>query len=629
MDSLIRIQTLVIGMLLVAALVALIVRRFRIPYTVALVLAGLVLSFGADLDFEITPELILSLLVPPLVFEAAFYLNLDELRRNLGTIALMAVPGVILNMILVGAVVTWGAGLSLPMALVFGSLIAATDPVAVVAIFRKIGAPSRLAVLLEGESLLNDGTAIVIFNLAVTVALTGNFQLLDGVLDFLRVAGGGVIVGVVLGWLVARLIARIDDHLVETTLTTVLAFGSYLVAESLMHVSGVLAVVAAGLVSGSIGPSGMRPTTRIVVINFWDYTAFLANSAVFLLIGLQLDLPELLANWQTILWAIGAVLVSRAFVVYVFSRIGSKIRRNWRHVLFWGGLRGAISLALALSIPVEVGPERNTVITMAFGVVLFTLLGQGLSMGWVLRRFRVIFRTEAQMEYEIRHARAIAARAGFTHLSQLHEAGLISSHTWENLRKTLLERTEALAGSVQQVMHDAPELEIAELMTARTESLRAQRAMLANLRRDGVISDEAHGELAAEIDVALETGAEAWAEQVMQSHAPNQISLLMAVIVQDRDLESASNALADRGISITEILSQGGLLRQRNHLLLVGIPEGKLEMAVEALQRACRRRVEYVSTPLPGIDVPLTTPVPVQVQGATVFVFKVERSEVL
>jgi CPA1 family monovalent cation:H+ antiporter len=629
MDLLLRFQVLIIGLLLLAALVAVVVRRFRIPYTVALVLVGLALSFTPGIEVRATPDLILSLFIPPLIFEAAFHINIETLRRNLSTIVLLAVPGVVLNMLLVGGVVAWGADLSFPIALVFGALIAATDPVAVVAIFRKLGAPTRLTVLLEGESLLNDGTAIVLFNIAVAVAVTGHFQIGEGLLDFVLVGGGGLILGLLLGWLVSKLISRIDDHLVETTLTTVLAFGSYLIAEKFLHVSGVLAVVGAGLVNGNIGPAGMSPTTRIVVQNFWDYLAFLANSAVFLIIGLQLDLGALLANWATVLWAIGAVLASRAIVIYLFSRLGERMPEHWRHVLFWGGLRGAIALALALSLPEEMGPARATVLAMAFGVVLFTLLAQGISMDWVLRSFKIVSRSEQQTEYEIRHARAIAARVGHTHLDKLHKAGLISSHTWTRLRRVSKARVEALTNAVQEVLKEAPELEVAEYTTAGKEALRAQRSALGNLRRDGVISGEAYEVLLAEVDAALEGGAEVWVEQVVQSHTPSNVKQLMAVIVQDRDLEGALNALSNRGIIATQVQSAGGFLQQRNHLLLVGIPEGKLELAVKALNRACRSRVEYVSPPMHGLEVPLGQPIPVEVQGATLFVFDVERIEVM
>ncbi|MBW6473119.1 MAG: cation:proton antiporter, partial [Anaerolineaceae bacterium] len=198
---------------------------------------------------------------PPLVFEAAFHLNLTELRRNLTSILIMAVPGVLLTTLIVGGIVSFGTGLALPIALVFGSLVAATDPVAVVSLFRLLGVPKRLSVLVEGESLLNDGTALVLFNLMLAIVITGEFNLLSGVLEFIKVLVGGIMLGLLLGWITSRLISRIDDYLIEITLTTVLAYGSYLLAEQ-MHFSGVLAVVAAGLITGSLGPQGMSPTTR-------------------------------------------------------------------------------------------------------------------------------------------------------------------------------------------------------------------------------------------------------------------------------------------------------------------------------------------------------------------------------
>jgi CPA1 family monovalent cation:H+ antiporter len=626
MDQLLQVETLILELLLIVSVVAILGRRFRLPYTVALVLAGLALSLRSGLNIELTPNLILSLFLPPLVFEAAFHLNLDELRANLTTIVLLALPGVILNMFLVGGVMTFGAGMSVSLALVFGALIAATDPVAVVSIFRKLGVPKRLEVLLEGESLLNDGTAIVIFTLAVTALQTGEFNLVSGVVDFIRVAGGGLIVGFLLGWMVSRLISQIDDYLVETTLTSVLAFGSYLLAEQL-HASGVLAVVVAGLVNGNIGPRGMSPTTRIVVFNFWEYMAFLANSGVFLIIGLQLDLPALLNNWQVILWAIAAVLVSRIVVIYGLSRLGREMPSAWRHVLFWGGMRGGIALALALSLPATLGVQRQMITVMVFGIVLFTILGQGLTMGGLLRRLGVIVHSEEKLEYERRHARAMATRAGYDHLKRLNEEGLISSHTWETLRPIVEQRVQALTDAVQEALANAPEMEVEQLIAARRESLRAQRGTLASLRRDGVISDDTYEELVAEIDLALASEVETWAAGVMMHRDVPDVRHMLLVIVQDRDLESAVSALAIRSIPSTRLQSTGGFLRRTNHLLMVGIPEGRLEHAVEALGQACRSRIEYMSSPIDVLPFPLPMPVQVEVKGATLFAFEIERYE--
>ncbi|UCH60134.1 MAG: cation:proton antiporter, partial [Anaerolineales bacterium] len=370
-EQFLLIEEIIIAMLFVAVLVGIVAHRLRVPYTIGLVLIGLVLALRSPIDVEISPNLILALLVPPLIFEAAFHLNFNDLRYNLVPILALAVPGVILTTFIVGGIVAWGTGLVLPVALVFGALVSATDPVSVVSLFRAMGVPKRLQVLLEGESLLNDGTAIVLFDLVVTVAVAGtaDFNLLISLTDFVRVAGGGLVVGVLLGTAVSQLISRIDDYLIETTLTSVLAYGAYLIAE-ILGVSGVLAVVAAGLVNGNIGPRGMSPTTRIVVFNFWEYAAFLANSFIFLLIGLQIELTVLFENWQLILWAILAILVARAIGVYGLSRIEREIPTKWQHILYWGGLRGAISLALALSLPDKLPEVSDQIQVMAFGVVL-------------------------------------------------------------------------------------------------------------------------------------------------------------------------------------------------------------------------------------------------------------------
>lgn len=506
MEQFIFTETLVIELLLVVSLVAIFVRRLRIPYTVALVLVGLLIAFQQTPQVSLTPELILVLFVPPLVFEAAFHLNLSDLQRELSNILLLAVPGVIVTTLVVGGIVAWGTPLGLPIALVFGALIAATDPVAVVALFRSLGIPKRLLVLVEGESLLNDGTAIVLFNIVLAVALTGHFDALGGVTDFIRIAAGGTIIGLVLGWLISRIIERIDDYLIETTLTTVLAFGSYLLADRLSF-SGVLAVVAAGLVNGNLSSRGMSPTTRIVLFNFWEYTAFLANSLVFLLIGLQMNIPALLAAWQPILWAIAGVLLARVIVVYGFGWImnhfAEPVSTKWQHVLTWGGQRGAISLALVLSLPLALGPDRERLRLMAFGVVLFTLLVQGTTMNPLLRRLQIVMRTQVQEEYETRHARLVAIRSAQEHLDRMHREGLISTHIWETLRPEMNAHIDVLTDAVRQMLHADPALEAEELDTAKREALRAQRSALLGLRRDGVISEGVFEKLSGEVDALL------------------------------------------------------------------------------------------------------------------------------
>jgi CPA1 family monovalent cation:H+ antiporter len=509
MEQFLSTEAIIIELLLIVSIVAIAVMRLRIPYTVALVVVGLLITFQSPLKIELTPELILALFVPPLVFEAAFHLNLAELRRNLPAILLFTFPGVILTTFIVGGLLVVGIKLSLPLALVFGALIAATDPVSVVALFRTLGVPKRLSVLIEGESLFNDGTAIVLFNLMITIILTGSFSLMQSLVDFARVSVGGIIVGLVLGWVISQIISRVDNYLIETTLTTILAFGSYLVADRL-GVSGVLAVVAAGLVNGNISPQGMSPTSRIVIFNFWEYVAFLANSLVFLLLGLQIKITSLFSSWQPILWAILAILIARFIMIYGLSFIGNRFAEpipiRWQHIMNWGGLRGAISLALVLSLPTSMGSDRDLLRLMAYGVVLFTLLVQSTTMAPLIRRLKIITRSKPQIEYETQHARLTALRSADTRLDRMHDDGLLSSHTSEKLKQFITQQASALAETVRDLLLADPALEAEEMDTGWRELLRAQRNSLFSLRQDGVISEEVFEQLTAEVDAQLYEG---------------------------------------------------------------------------------------------------------------------------
>ncbi|HEY5671156.1 MAG TPA: Na+/H+ antiporter [Anaerolineales bacterium] len=629
-QQIILIEEIVIALLFVAVLVGIVAHRLRVPYTVGLVLMGLTMTIWEQVDVQIAPNLILALLVPPLIFEAAFHLNINDLRRNLAPILALAIPGVIITTLIVGGIVAWGTGLALPIAMVFGALVAATDPVSVVSLFRTMGVPKRLQVLLEGESLFNDGTAIVVFDLVVVLAASeaSHFNLASSVVEFVRVSGGGLVVGLLLGALISQMISRIDDYLIETTLTSVLAYGAYLIAE-ILGVSGVLAVVAAGLINGNIGPRGMSPTTRIVVFNFWEYAGFLANSFIFLLIGLQIHLPVLYQNWQMIVWAIVAILIARAIGVYGLSWFEKEIPPRWRHVLYWGGLRGAISLALALSLPASLPQASPQLQAMAFGVVLFTLLVQGFTMKPLVTQLKLTERSESQDEYERRHARAVATRHAYEHLSRHHSQGLLSDHSWDIIGPLLQEHNRTLADSVQEVVSSDPQVEQEELDTARREYLSAQRSAINSLRRDGTISDEIFNQLTAEIDGAITNPSAGWPELLSGNISQHtQVNRLMAVIVQEQDVENALSTLNKLGIPTTRLPSTGGFFRRTNAILLIGIEKGQEASVVRALQLSCRKRVEYISAPIEGFPPGLPEPIPITVGGATIFVFEVERFEI-
>lgn len=632
------IEEFIIGLLFVAVLTGIAAHRLRVPYTVGLVFIGLALTLVGQMELRISPQLILALLVPPLLFEAAFHINFNDLRDNLTPILALAVPGVLLTTAVVGAIVAWGAGLSLPTALVFGALVSATDPVSVVALFRSMGVPKRLLVLLEGESLFNDGTAIVVFNLMVTmaagVAVTGETGLLPASLDwfttiltFIWVSGGGLLVGFLLGMGISSIIARIDDYLIETTLTSVLAYGAYLIGEAL-GVSGVLAVVAAGLVNGNIGPRGMSPTTRIVVYNFWEYAAFLANTFIFLLIGLRIELPLLFEHWHLIAWAVAGVLVARALGVYSLSRLGGKVPLAWQHVLNWGGLRGAISLALALSLPGVLPEASSQIQVMAFGVVLFTLLVQGFTMKPLVNRLGLVERNDMQIEYERRHARAVAGRAAYAHLERRHRQGLLSDYAWQLISPLLTAYNRSLAGAVREIMFADPRVEAEELDTAHREALRAQRSTINSLLKDHVIGEDIHDQLIADIDAALSQPQAGWSELLgSQNRQDTSINRLMAAVIQEHDLENALSALAKISVAVTRVESSGAFFGRRNATLLLGVSDRQVEGVVKALARSCQHRVEYLSGPVPGFPPGISEPIEVTVGGATIFTFEVERYE--
>jgi len=622
-ENIFQIERAVLFLLLVALFVSIVAKRLRLPYTVGLVIIGLGLTFFPDVRYEISPELILGLFVPPLLFEASFHIRIDDLRRDLWLIALLAIPGVILTTFLVGGAIYWGVGVGITTALVFGALIAATDPVAVVALFKQLGVPKRLQILLEGESLFNDGTAIVMFGLMLDIAVRGDFLLSQSIIDFIRVAGGGVFVGLVLGLIASQAIRRINDPLVETTITTILAFSAFLLGED-AHVSGVLAVVTAGIVAGNIGPRGMSPTTRIVVNNFWEYAAFLANSLIFLLIGLTADLGVLIENWQAIGIAILATLGARAVGIYGFSLFGNDIPKKWRHILYWGGLRGAIVLALALSLPIDF-PERERLLAMSFGVVLFTLLVQGFTMDSLIKALGLVKRSESQVEYERRHARLVANRSAFDKLETMGKQGFLSELIWQRLRSVFQKREKYLLKNLQQLLAENPAVEIQELDTARNEALLVERATLGELFRDGVISEVIYEELVSEVDEALTEEHVNWSQLLQIEHDQKMpIKKMMAVVIQEDDLSPARNALSNAGFGVDQLPSTGGFFSRNNMTLLIGIPDGREEDVVMILKRTCKARIRYIQNPLGSNLFSLARPTPVKVGGATIFTFEVE-----
>ncbi len=385
-------------LLLVAAVVAMLARRLRIPYSVGLVLAGIGLALLPVLhDVQLTKELVFTVLLPPLIFEAAFYLHWNELRKDLLLILVLASLGVMLS----AGITTIGLHFIVhwewPGALVFGVLIAATDPVSVIAIFKEAGVRGRLRLLVESESLFNDGTAAVAFAITVALAMGQNVTSLDITKALVMMVGGGILCGASVAGGALLLAGRTEDHLVEITFTTVGAYGSFLLAEH-FHFSGVLATLTAGLMMGNLGPLGaISDKGRSAVESFWEYAAFVANSLVFLLIGMRETRQNFAAVWWPAMVAIVLVTIGRAAAIYptcfLFSRSSLRVTARHQHILFWGGLRGALALALVLGLPDGL-PYREEIIAISFAVVAFSIFVQGLTIGPLLHRLGELARKQ-------------------------------------------------------------------------------------------------------------------------------------------------------------------------------------------------------------------------------------------
>jgi CPA1 family monovalent cation:H+ antiporter len=386
-----QVDVVTLGLLLfVACLTAIISRRFGLPYTVGLVVAGIGLSlFGYDSQIVLTPELIFTVLLPPLVFEAALHLGWTELRREAPLVLGMAFIGTVLAAGVVAAGMHWLIGWGWPAALLFGALIAATDPVSVIAMMKEQEADSRLRFLMEAESLVNDGAAAVLFSLAAGWIAGGSASPGAAAASLLLTVGGGVACGLIVAAGLLLVAGRSDDPLVELTLTVLAAYGSFLIAEK-FHISGVLATLAAGML---VGNRRSKPELTDyggeAIVRFWNYAAFLANSIIFLLIGSREAEQPLALHLVPAAVATVLVLAGRAVAIYpianLFRRPPLATNRLTQHILFWGGLRGALALALALAAPSAL-PERDALIGVTFTVVAFSIFVQGLTVPKLLKR---------------------------------------------------------------------------------------------------------------------------------------------------------------------------------------------------------------------------------------------------
>jgi len=493
-------------LLLIAFVVALVARRVKVPYALALVVTGLVIGIPHLLpQAHLEPSLLFTVFLPPLLFESAIHLRFDALRRDWKPIAIYTFAGTLLSTFIVGGLAAWLLHLPLPIALVFGALISATDPISVIAIFKRLGAGRRLTLIMEAESLFNDGVAVVLFTVLTGAALGGTLSLSNGLLQFAQLVVGGIALGAIIGLLATRVHLEIDDHLVEITLTTIVAFGSYLAAETL-HVSGVMAVVSAGLVVGNFGQSAMSPSTRLAMTAYWEYAGFVVNSLIFLLIGIEVAL----VNWRDkIGLALGAallVLLGRT-VIYPLSllvnRLEGDVPRAWQHVLVWGGLRGALSMALVLGLG-ERFPQRDTLIAATFGVVLFSLLVQGLTIGTLMQRLGLAGAQSQQPRDEHRLSNEVAAvQAALDVLERLRQqeaypAWMVATLIYDYERRlALLQESSEMRSQRDGISEERKSAEVRGL------ALAAEKSAFQTAERQGLLDEDDWRRIASRIDAEL------------------------------------------------------------------------------------------------------------------------------
>jgi len=499
----------------VATAVAIGARRFRLPYTVALVLAGLALGLvRLFAPPDLTKELLYSVFLPGLLFEAAFHIDFNDFWRERSAIAALAVPGVAASIALTAVflepvlqTLELGQGFGWRHAVVFGALIAATDPIAVVAMFKSIGAPHRLSILIEGESLLNDGTAIVLYALVLDFVSGDRMSTVGLAVEFVRIVGGGLAVGVLIGLGISQVIRQIDDPMIEITLTTIAAYGSFLAGER-FGFSGVIATVSAGMLCGNYGArTGMSPSTRIAAESFWEYVSFALNSIVFLLVGLRVHVVELASSWQLILVAYAAVTLARAGVVFGVSVLERAHRSDawpssWRAVLTWGGMRGSLSMVLALALPPALA-QRDLLTTVTFGVVLLSILVQGLTMKPLLERLGLVRRREAQMKYQITRGELHMTQAALAEIEQMERQQATSPMVLRELREEYETRSREAATAIEELRLKQDDLRAEESVRARRQALLAEKeAVLADFHL-GLLSEEAERTLLASVDARL------------------------------------------------------------------------------------------------------------------------------
>ncbi|HVH44081.1 MAG TPA: sodium:proton antiporter [Labilithrix sp.] len=485
----------------VGAAVAIGAKRIGMPYNVALVVIGLLLVFSSVLPHaQLDPEVVLVAFLPILVFEAALFADADSLRGASRPILALAVPGVVISLVATAGVATFALGLPFSAALLLGALLSITDTVSVLLAFRSIRVPHRLAAIMEGESLFNDGTALVLVSLTSTVVATGHIDYAATTRSLILAMVGGVAVGAIFGALGAAALRRTPDHLTGILTAGVLVFATSLLAERI-HASPVIAVVVAGLVVGRAARHALEPSRVLALQGFWEAIGFSINVLLFELVGMQIDARMFLTEAGSILAAVLALHIGRAVAVYgcfaVLRALGREaVPMRWQHVMVFGNIKGALSMAAVLALPADL-PYRQRLVTIVFGVTFITLITQALPFRRILRALRVAAGGTDDV-FDQSRARLIAARRGQTELDGMLGTGLLSRAEHAE-RRAAFQRTIIEA----ELKLRTPEADAADDVIIDGAILTAQKAALLDAARRGLVGSETAEREIAEIDRRL------------------------------------------------------------------------------------------------------------------------------
>lgn len=427
---------LLITLLLVATAVALVTQQLRIPYVTGLVLAGLPITDFLSRRVGLDPSLVLNLFLPILIFDAAINTDISRLRSTFKPIAILAGPGAIISSAIIAAVVKFGLGLDWIPALLVGVILANTDTVSIIAVFKEVQVPSRLSTIVEGETLFNDAAALVSFNLLLAIYTMGQITFSQGFQEVLIVTLGGGLVGGVLGYLCLPIFLRLQDPLSSLLLTVALALGTFQISQFL-GVSGAVAVVVAGLLFGNLGlPRSASASDRITLLSFWQYAGFIVNTFIFLLIGIEINPLTLWQTLPSILLVIVAYQLGR--IISVYSLLGGlrwidrPVPLPWQHVLVLGNIKGSLSMALTVGIPLTL-TGRDFMVELVFGAVLFSLVIQGLALPWLIKTLKISHVPAVTQEIGTLQVQLIAAKAAQEELDTLLKAGVLSKAVYEEL----------------------------------------------------------------------------------------------------------------------------------------------------------------------------------------------------